>query len=113
MPFLLAFIKELVSANFSDIVYQITVVFLLPINSALNPFLFSSLPDKLVALCRLRRSTKLFSFNRQQTPSSSSRNTTSFSISSLPDKRWDNLRREFDSRLGRLHSTHTFRWLET
>jgi len=32
--------------------YGATAAFLLPINSALNPFLFSSLPDKLVQLCR-------------------------------------------------------------
>ena len=32
----------------SDLVYQISAVYLLPINSALNPFLFSSLPDKLL-----------------------------------------------------------------
>ena len=38
--------------EFEDVVaYQITAVLLLPINSALNPFLFSSLPDKLVSLC--------------------------------------------------------------
>ena len=34
--------------DFSNIVYQISAVFLLPINSALNPFLYSSLPDKLI-----------------------------------------------------------------
>ena len=33
------------------IAYQITAALLLPINSALNPFLFSSLPDKLFSLC--------------------------------------------------------------
>ena len=38
--------------EFEDIIaYQITAVLLLPINSALNPFLFSSLPDKLFSLC--------------------------------------------------------------
>ena len=38
--------------EFENIVYQITAVLLLPINSALNPFLFSSLPDKLIKLCK-------------------------------------------------------------
>ena len=38
--------------EFSDIVYQISAVLLLPINSALNPFLFTSLPDKLVGFFR-------------------------------------------------------------
>ena len=38
--------------KFSDIVYQISAVLLLPINSALNPFLFTSLPDKLIGWCR-------------------------------------------------------------
>ena len=38
--------------GFSNIVYQISAVLLLPINSAMNPFLFSSLPDKLIDLCR-------------------------------------------------------------
>ena len=38
--------------SFSDIVYQITAVILLPINSALNPILFSSLPDNLISLMR-------------------------------------------------------------
>ena len=33
--------------HFSNAVYQITAIFLFQINSALNPFLFSSLPDKL------------------------------------------------------------------
>ena len=38
--------------EFEDVIaYQITAVLLLPINSALNPFLFSSLPDKLVSIC--------------------------------------------------------------
>ena len=37
--------------EFSVIAYQITAVLLLPINSALNPFLFSSLPDKLIKFC--------------------------------------------------------------
>ena len=34
--------------DFSNIVYQISAAFLLPINSALNPFLFSSLPDQFI-----------------------------------------------------------------
>ena len=38
--------------KFSDIVYQISAVLLLPINSALNPFLFTSLPEKLIGWCR-------------------------------------------------------------
>ena len=38
---------RLAGVEFSDIVYQITAVFLLPINSVLNPFLYSPLPDKL------------------------------------------------------------------
>ena len=38
--------------EFEDVIaYQITAVLLLPINSALNPFLFSSLPDELFSLC--------------------------------------------------------------
>ena len=37
--------------EFSDIVYQISAVLLLPINNAMNPFLFS-LPDKLMNICR-------------------------------------------------------------
>ena len=38
--------------GFSNIVYQISAAILLPINSALNPFLFSSLPDKLMEFYR-------------------------------------------------------------
>jgi len=38
--------------EFSDIAYQISAVLLLPINSAINPFLFSSLPDKLAEICQ-------------------------------------------------------------
>ena len=38
--------------EFSDIVYQISAVLLLPINSALNPFLFTSLLDQLIGWCR-------------------------------------------------------------
>ena len=34
--------------KFSDIVYQVSAVLLLPINSALNSFLFTSLPDQLI-----------------------------------------------------------------
>ena len=46
--------------DFSNIIYQISAVFLLPINSALNPFLFSSLSDKLFDFCKskLRKSCK-------------------------------------------------------
>ena len=38
--------------EFSDIAYQISAVLLLPINSAVNPFLFTSLPDKLIGYFR-------------------------------------------------------------
>ena len=38
--------------KFSDVVYQISAVLLLPINSALNPFLFTSLLDHLIGWCR-------------------------------------------------------------
>ena len=38
--------------EFSDIAYQISAVLLLPINSAMNPILFSSLLDQLIDLCR-------------------------------------------------------------
>ena len=39
--------------KFSDVIfYQISAVLLLPINSALNPFLFTSLPEKLIGWCR-------------------------------------------------------------
>ena len=51
--------------EFSDIVYQISAVLLLPINSAINPFLFTSMPDKMVKLWRKRtksRVTKTHSF---------------------------------------------------
>ena len=41
--------------EFSDIVYQISAALLLPINSALNPILFTSLPDKLMKMCRHKR----------------------------------------------------------
>ena len=50
--------------EFSDIVYQISAVVLLPINSALNPFLFTSLPDKLISLC-CHRYQKLYKFLSQ------------------------------------------------
>ena len=46
---LLAYVR--LGIVFSDIAYQISAVVLLPINSALNPFLFSSLPDKLFDFC--------------------------------------------------------------
>ena len=39
----------------SEITYQITATFLLPINGALNPFLFSTLPDKLWKKMRCRK----------------------------------------------------------
>jgi len=38
--------------KFSDIAYQISAVLLLPINSAINPLLFTSLPDELINFCR-------------------------------------------------------------
>ena len=40
------------SVEFSEIAYQISAVLLLPINSAINPFLFSPLPTRLINLCR-------------------------------------------------------------
>ena len=46
----MAFVR--LGVEFSDIVYQISAVLLLPINSAMNPILFSSLFDKLIDLCR-------------------------------------------------------------
>ena len=46
----MAFVR--LGVEFSDIAYQISAVLLLPINSAMNPILFSALSDKLVALCR-------------------------------------------------------------
>ena len=39
--------------EFSDIAYQVSAVLLLPINSAMNPILFSPLLDKLVESCRV------------------------------------------------------------
>ena len=47
---LMAFVR--LGVEFSDIAYQISAVLLLPINSAMNPILFSSLLDKLIDLCR-------------------------------------------------------------
>ena len=38
--------------EFSDIAYQISAVLLLPVNSAMNPFLFTPLPDKLINFFR-------------------------------------------------------------
>ena len=38
--------------DFSNIVYQISAVFLFPVNSALNPFILSALSDKLVDFCK-------------------------------------------------------------
>jgi len=38
--------------DFSDLVYQVSAVLLLPINSVMNPFILSSLPDKLSNLFR-------------------------------------------------------------
>ena len=46
----MAFVR--LGVEFSDIIYQISAVLLLPINSAMNPLLFSSLLDKLIDLCR-------------------------------------------------------------
>ena len=42
--------------DFSNIVYQISAALLLPINSALNPFLFSWLSDKLFDFCESKLS---------------------------------------------------------
>ena len=47
---------RLAGVEFSDIVYQISAVFLLPINSALNPLLFSSIPEKIC--CFKKKSEK-------------------------------------------------------
>ena len=47
---ILAYVR--LGVEFSDIIYQISAVLLLPINSAMNPFLFSSLPDRLMNFCR-------------------------------------------------------------
>ena len=46
---------RIAGVDFSNIVYEISAVFLLPINSALNPFLFSSLLEKIVNLCCSKR----------------------------------------------------------
>ena len=45
-----------------NVLYVISVVFLLPINSAVNPFLFSSLPEKLIKLlcCKKMEKVRLF-----------------------------------------------------
>ena len=48
---IMAYVK-LLGAELSDIAYQISAVLLLPINSAMNAFLFSPLPDKLIDLWR-------------------------------------------------------------
>ena len=48
---IMAYVR-LLGIEFSDIAYQISAVLLLPINSVMNPFLFSSLSDKLIDLCR-------------------------------------------------------------
>ena len=45
----MAFVR--LGVEFSDIAYQISAVLLLPINSAINPLLFSPLSDKLIDLC--------------------------------------------------------------
>ena len=47
---ILAYVR--LGVEFSDIVYQISAVLLLPINSALNPFLFTSYLDQLIGSCR-------------------------------------------------------------
>ena len=46
----MAFVR--LGVEFSDIAYQISAVLLLPINSAMNPILFSPVLDKLIDLCR-------------------------------------------------------------
>ena len=46
----MAFVR--LGVEFSDIAYQISAVLLLPINSAMNPILFSPLLDNLIDLCR-------------------------------------------------------------
>ena len=46
----MAFVR--LGVEFSDIAYQISAVLLLPINSAMNPILFSPLIDNLIDLCR-------------------------------------------------------------
>ena len=51
IPICIMAYARLVGVKFSNDVYQFSAVFLLPINSALNPFLFSSLSDKLIELC--------------------------------------------------------------
>ena len=46
----MAFVR--LGVEFTDIAYQISAVLLLPINSAMNPILFSPLLDNLIDLCR-------------------------------------------------------------
>ena len=46
----MAFVR--LGVEFSDIAFQISAVLLLPINSAMNPILFSSLLDAFIDLCR-------------------------------------------------------------
>ena len=46
----MAFVR--LGVEFSDIAYEISAVLLLPVNSAMNPILFSPLLDKLINLCR-------------------------------------------------------------
>ena len=46
----MAFVR--LGVEFSDIAYQISAVLLLPINSAMNPILFSPVLDELIDLCR-------------------------------------------------------------
>ena len=47
---IMAFVR--LGVEFSDTAYQISALLLIPINSALNPLLFSPLLDKLINLCR-------------------------------------------------------------
>ena len=47
---IMAFMR--LGVEFSDIAYQISAALLLPINSVMNPILFSSVLDKLIDLCR-------------------------------------------------------------
>ena len=46
--------------EFSKVVYQVSAVFLLPINSALNPFLYSLLPEKLMKILSFWKGKKIF-----------------------------------------------------
>ena len=64
MPiFILSFVK-LNGVQFPSIIYQITAVFLLPINSALNPLLYSSALDKAIERLKLvnKKSRRLTCF---------------------------------------------------